>query len=65
MSSSRNSSHQRSDRSTSNQSIEEFTLRQHGSTIAIVFLVIVAGVLGYFLWDCRKNSAKAIAASSA
>jgi len=62
MSSSRRSSNQGS--TGSNTSAEHFTLKKHGSTISIVFLLIVIGVLSYFLWDCRKNVVKAAVAAS-
>ena len=58
MSSSRRSSNQGS--TSSQTSIEHFSLKKHGSTISIVFLIIVVGVLSYFLWDCKKAATKAV-----
>jgi hypothetical protein len=57
MPSSRNSSNQGS--TSSQNSVEHFSLKKHGSTISIVFLLIVVGTLSYFLWDCKK-AAKAV-----
>ena len=61
MTSSRKSSNQGSNSSQTN--VEHFSLRRHGSSITIVFLLIVIGALSYFLWDCKKAAAKAIASA--
>jgi hypothetical protein len=56
---SRNSS--KADSTNSQETIEQFSIKKHGSTITIVFLIIALGALGYFLWECKKN-AKAVSA---
>ncbi len=59
---SRNSSNDNS--TNSNGTVEEFSVKKYGSTFSIVFLLIVIGVLSYFLWQCRSNVKNAIAASN-
>jgi hypothetical protein len=65
MSSSRRSSNQGS--TSSQNSAEHFSIKKYGSSISIVFLLIVIGVLSYFLWSCKKVAKAAVvsAASSA
>ena len=59
---SRNSSNDNS--TNSNDTVEDFSLKRYGSTFSIVFLLIVIGVLSYFLWQCRSNVKNAIASAS-
>ncbi len=48
----------------SQDSVEEFSIKKHGQTISIVFLLIAIGVLSYFLWECKKGAKLAAVASA-
>ncbi len=48
----------------SDDTVEQFSIKRHGSTISIVFLLIVIGALSYFLWECKKGAKVAAIASA-
>lgn len=43
---------------------ENFSLGKMGSTVSIIFLLIIIAVLSYYLWSC-KNTVKAALKSAA
>ncbi len=55
MSSSRRSSNQES--TSSQTSVEHFSLRGYGCSMSIVFLLIIIAILAYFLWVSKNTKA--------